>query len=121
MSGLESFVAGAVSSAVAAMGLGGGGVLIVWLLLSGVGAQKARALNLLLFIPSAVIALAIHWKNGLLKPRKLILPALGGLVGAAAGVALAARIRPEMLSRFFGWFLALLGLWELLKAIKGDK
>lgn len=116
MNFFESSVAGFFSSAVAAMGLGGGGVLIIWLLLAGFSAASARGLNLLLFVPSAIVALVIHAKNGLIKPAKLLPTALGGLAGAWVGVLLSNRIPQGMMTRLFGWFLVLIGLRELISA-----
>ncbi len=122
MNFFESSLAGFFSSAVAAMGLGGGGVLIIWLLLAGFSAASARGLNLILFVPSALVALVIHAKNGLIKPAKLLPTAIGGLMGAVAGVALGGAIDPQLMTRLFGVFLAAVGARELVGAFrKGDK
>lgn len=121
MNGWVAFFVGAVSSVVAAMGLGGGGVLLVCLSFLNFEVAKARGINLMLFVPSAIIALVIHWKNGLIKPQVLILPAVGGLMGAAAGVALSSFVSPGIMSNLFGLFLAALGFGELIAAFKNQQ
>ena len=116
-----SALAGFFSAAVAAMGLGGGGVLIVWLAAMGYPEAARRGINLLFFIPCAAVSLIIHKRSGLLKPSKLILPIVFGLLGAAAGVALGNFWAPKTASKLFGWFLGAVGAKELLGAIKNKK
>ncbi|MBQ5810601.1 MAG: sulfite exporter TauE/SafE family protein [Clostridia bacterium] len=118
MSFWSNTLAAAASAIAASMGLGGGGVLIVWLAIVGVESFKARGINLLFFIPCAAVALFIHRKNGLIDLKKIVLPALFGLIGTVAGVALAGALQQRWATKLFGLFLALVGAGELLGAIR---
>lgn len=117
----QATLAGALSAVAAAMGLGGGGVLIIWLTLSGVDTASARGINLLFFIPAAVISLFLHRKNGLLKGKRIVPIALAGVLGAAAGVWLSGIISSRIIFKMFGLFLAAVGGFELVAAIRAKK
>ena len=57
-------IAGIISGALGAMGFGGGGILILYLTLYRNLPQTAsQGINLLFFIPSAVLAIIFHIKN----------------------------------------------------------
>ena len=56
-----------LSSLVAAMGLGGGTVLLLYLsFFSTLSQPQMQSLNLLLFLPAAALSLFFHWKNKLI-------------------------------------------------------
>ena len=58
------FLAGLASGIISGMGMGGGAVLIpVLVLVANPGQHIAQSVNLLYFIPTAVAALIIHFKN----------------------------------------------------------
>ena len=66
--------------AVAAMGLGGGTVLLLYLsFFSALSQPQMQAVNLLLFLPAAALSLFFHRKNGLIVPRVLLPCILGGV------------------------------------------
>ena len=76
-------LAGILSAIIASMGLGGGGVYIMYLtLLKDTPQINAQGLNLLFFIPCAAVSLIIYIKNKMIKPKAVIPMALGGGVGA---------------------------------------
>ena len=81
---LASFF-GAVLSA---LGMGGGGILLIYLTAYvGMQQQTAQGINLVFFIPVAIVAVCIHAKHKLLR-WKVVLPCI--LVGLA-GVWLGSR------------------------------
>ena len=85
---LDSFIVSLLVAAIlgflAGLGVGGGSLLILWLtLVLGLEHTQARIINLLFFIPSAVISSLFRWKQGVLDWKKLI-PAIG--IGCAAGI-----------------------------------
>lgn len=60
-------VAGVLGGVLGGMGMGGGTVLIPLLsIFYAVEQHTAQAVNLIAFIPMAVVAIIIHIKNGLL-------------------------------------------------------
>ena len=107
---------GFFSGIISGMGIGGGTILIPALLfLTEVNQQQAQGVNLIYFIPTAVVALITHRKNGTAKPLALL-----GLAGAAAGAFLAVSLESEILKKLFGGFLLLMGLSEIFKKKKGE-
>ena len=81
--------AGAAAGALGAMGLGGGGVLLLWLAFSGMDQLAAQGVNLFFILPVGAAGLWLHRKNGLVAWRAALPMGVGGLAGLGAGVALA--------------------------------
>ena len=107
---------GAVSGAISGMGLGGGAVLVPALtLLAGTQQQAAQSLNLLVFIPTASIALIVHARNGDVARGFLLRMILAGLIFAALGSFIALKLEADLLRRIFGGFLLIVGLSEFFK------
>lgn len=109
---LGAALAGAAAGALGAMGLGGGGVLLLWLALSGVEQLAAQGINLTFFLPVGAVGVWMHWRAGLIQPRAALPMAAGGLIGLAAGVALAGRLPGALLSKLFGALVAALAVRE---------
>ena len=110
---------GFFSGIISGMGIGGGTILIPALLfLTEVNQQQAQGVNLIYFIPTAVVALITHRKNGTLDLKTAKPLALLGLAGAAA--FLAVSLESEILKKLFGGFLLLMGLSEIFKKKKGE-
>ncbi|MBU5438215.1 sulfite exporter TauE/SafE family protein [Tissierella sp. MSJ-40] len=110
---------GFLSGIISGMGIGGGTILIPSLVLfSNLAQQEAQGINLIVFIPVAVIALITHYKEGNIdfKFAKLII--LGGTVGAIIGSIIAIRVDPLGLKKYFGVFLLIVGIFELFKKKK---
>lgn len=97
------------------LGIGGGSLLLLWLTI-GVGMEPAmaRRINLLFFLPSALIACCFRWKQGLVSPKKLLPAILSGAVSAAVFSFLGLRTNPEALKKGFGVLLLITGARELL-------
>ena len=90
----------------ASMGLGGGMVLIVYLtVFAGFSQLAAQGINLVFFIPIAIISLVLHTKNKLVEWKKA--------VPVIISAWLANRIEQSLLSKAFSIFLILMGLKEL--------
>lgn len=105
-----STVLGALSS----LGVGGGSLLILWLtLVLQLPYPSARILNLLFFIPGAIVSSFYRLKGGSLPIRKAIRPILSGCIGAAIFSILGKQIDPTILRKLFGGLLLLIGLREL--------
>lgn len=111
---------GFFSGIISGMGIGGGTILIPALIfLLGLDQHQAQGVNLLYFVPTAVVALTAHAKNKnvLWKTAKPL--AFLGLAGAAAGALLAVSLDAELLKKIFGGFLFLMGLSEIFKKKEG--
>ena len=112
---------GFATSVIAAMGLGGGTVfLTAAVMFFGFPQMQAQGINLLLFIPSAVIATIINSKNGLIQKEKIGFTAVFGCLFAVLGFLLAKNIDKQLISKIFALFLIFAGLKELFTKEKED-
>lgn len=98
----------------AGLGVGGGSLLILWLtVITGMEYPQARVINLLFFLPSALIATLFHHKQGRLKIKKVLPAIVLGCASAALFSFIGSRINTEFLKKCFGGLLLLTGLREL--------
>lgn len=106
---------GTILGFLSGLGTGGGSLLILYLtLVLQMPQTDARAINLLFFIPSALIACLFRWKQGAL-PLKKILPAiLAGSAAAAVFAYIGDSWDASLLKKGFGLLLVLTGLRELM-------
>ena len=88
-----TFLIGLASGIISGMGIGGGTILIPALaVLVGVDQHIAQSVNLLFFIPTAIIALTVHVKNKRID-LKMALPIIFfGVIGAFFGSRLAVAL-----------------------------
>lgn len=115
-------VAALLSGILGAMGMGGGGVLIIYLTLwAGMEQRAAQGVNLLLFIPCAVLALIFYCKKGLIQWKTAFLAAGFGLLGGALGSYLSGVIDAGFLRKIFGAMLAVIGLIEIFGKPKKEE
>lgn len=110
---------GLAAGIVSGMGIGGGTILIPALtLLFGMGQQNAQHINLLYFIPTALLAIRVHHQNDHIEKKDLKKLILWGLLGALPGALIAVRIDARYLRKGFAVFLLLMGVYELYKGFK---
>ena len=111
---LFTFAVSFLSSVISSMGLGGGGILILYLTLFKDTEQlKAQGINLIFFIPSAITAIILHSKNKLIEWNRTLFIVLGGVFGVIAGTFLASFLSSDILSKLFAVFLFAIGIREL--------
>ena len=123
---LESFpvllAVGTVLGFLAGLGVGGGSLLILWLtLVVGMEHPQARFINLLFFLPSAVIATCFRWKQGKLDLKKVLPAILTGCIAAGVCSVFSQRLDMELLKKLFGGLLIITGIRELLYKPKAKK
>lgn len=108
-------IAGIVSGILGAMGFGGGGILILYLTLyKDLPQTVSQGINLLFFIPSAILAIIFHIKNKLID-KKAALTFIGcGLIGVVLGFLLLDRLEDKTLRIIFAIILILVGAKDLL-------
>ena len=116
---LDSFpvliIVGTALGFLSGIGVGGGSLLILWLTaVIQMDYFQARFINLLFFLPSAIITSCTRWRQGLLSPVKVLPGVLAGCLGAIAGCWISGRIDTEILQKIFGGLLLLTGIRELL-------
>lgn len=119
---MKLFLIGVVSGIVSGMGIGGGAILIPALVMFVKPPQHiAQSVNLLYFIPTAVAALIIHIKNKKIDFKSVLPIIIFGLFGAYAGSKLAAGLSGHALRKFFGIFLLIIGINEMIRKDKKEK
>ena len=111
MNWIIAAISGTLSSIIGAMGLGGGGVLIIYFnLFTQVSQTLAQGINLLFFIPSAIVAITIYAKKKLINFKLAIIFSSLGLIGAIIGSYLACFIDNKILSKTFAILLLIMGI-----------
>ena len=96
------------------LGTGGGSLLILWLTLAaGMDAQTARAINLMFFLPSALISCLFRWKQGKIEIKKVLPAMIGGSISALIFSMISQSMDTALLKKLFGGLLLLTGVREL--------
>ena len=96
------------------LGIGGGSLLILWLnLVLGLDPQTARAINLLFFLPSALIACIFRLRQEQLEIRPLLPAIAAGCISAAVFSWVSSNVNTQMLKKGFGILLLIAGAREL--------
>lgn len=108
-------IAGIISGFIGGMGIGGGTILIPLLVFFfNVKQQIAQSINLLSFIPLSIVAIFVHLKNRNIDLKLSLYIIIPGLLGALYGSKIAASISSVYLKKYFGIFLFLMGLYQIL-------
>lgn len=116
MNWFAASIAGTLSSMFGAMGLGGGGVLIIYFKLFTQTPQTlAQGINLLFFIPSAIVAIIIYAKKKLINYKIAIIFSIFGLTGSLIGSYFVCFVDSKILSKFFAILLLIMGVIQLKK------
>ena len=97
------------------LGIGSGGLLVIWLtLIEGMDTETARGLNLLFFVFSASTALIVHLLMKRIKPSLVLFLAALTCVGTLIGLSLSKFIDPTWLKKIFGGMLVVSGVYTLV-------
>lgn len=116
------FLLGLIAGAIGGMGIGGGTILIPSLIfLTDLNQQTIQSINLISFIPVAIVALFIHFRNRniLLKLSSPLI--LFGIFGSFVGSKLALTIPSDLLRKWFGIFLLIIGIYEVFFKAKKER
>ena len=118
---------GILAGILGGMGMGGGTVLIpILTIFLGVSQHTSQAVNLVSFVPMAIVALIVHAKNKLIKTRGILLIIIPAVLISLGSSLLSASINADLLKRLFGAFLVGLSLVEffapkIIKKLKDNK
>ena len=109
-----ALAAGTVLGFLAGLGVGGGSLLILWLtLVLSVPQEEARIINLMFFVPAAVVSCLFRWKQGNLKLRKVLPAIIAGCLSAACLSIFADSFDEGLIKKLFGVLLLFTGIREL--------
>ena len=121
MSWLLPLAVGAASGLLASMGLGGGFILLIYMMLfTDLPQTGSQGINLMFFLPVVAVSVAVHIKNRLLDVKKALIMGGFGALAVPLGYLLAVNLQQDMLRRVFAVFLIAAGAKDLL-APKEDK
>ena len=113
---METFIIALITSALAGLGIGGGGLLVIYLAFFTDTPQiTSQGINLLFFIFSSGATMLIHLKRRRLPFLLILILAVTGGVGAALGSITALGTDPSLLRRLFGGLLTASGIIALCK------
>ena len=115
-------VAGFLSGIIGAMGLGGGGVLLIYLAaFMGVEQLKAQGINLLFFIPCALVSVIYNLRKHLVRYKNALCLLAGAIPGLVAGSFLLNGMDTDLLRKLFGGFLIVSGIISVMRSLKSDE
>lgn len=102
---------GIIGGVLGGMGMGGGTLFIPLItIFMGVDQIVAQAVNLVAFIPMALVTLIIHFKNKLIKFQSVIYLLFPAIITATLTAFFAFDIGSEILRKCFGVFLIIVSL-----------
>ena len=106
--------AGILFGFLAGIGVGGGSLLMLWLtVVLHTDYTIARTVNLLFFIPTALIGCWFRKKQGMLNLRQLMPAVICGIGSAALFTFIGRSFEMNMLKKLFGVLLLFTGIREL--------
>lgn len=107
-----------LSGVLAGMGMGGGTLLIPMLtLIMGVDHIGAQAINLIVFVPCAIVVCIIYMKNKLIDFKSSWLIVVFASAISVVASIVAVKIKSKVMSIIFGIFLIALGVVQVVVQI----
>lgn len=105
---------GIIGGILGGMGMGGGTLLIPLLTIFLAVEQKvAQGINLLAFLPMAIVALIIHFKNKMVETKGILWIIIPGVISSVGFAFLASTLDNEILRTLFGSYLILITVYEI--------
>lgn len=112
---ISSLLAGLMGS----MGFGGGSVLIIYLVnFLGLPQKMAQGINLVFFIPCALLSVITYKRRGMLKIRRTLPITAFAILGSVVGFIILNFIPTFILSKLFGGFLLIFGVVQLFRKVR---
>ena len=115
-------VIGVISGIVSGTGMGGGTILIFLLtFFCGIEQHIAQATNLIYFIPTAISAIIVNYKNKNIDVKLATYISGCGIIGAIIGSIISVNIQVGTLRKLFGIFLIFIAIHEIYTLWKEAK
>lgn len=112
---------GFVAGVVGGMGMGGGTFLIPLLSFLDYEQRVMQAMNLISFLPMACVALALHFKNKLVRTKGVLWIIIPAALLSVPGALLTGMAGPKALKICFGVFFLAIGGAEIFGSVKKMK
>ena len=115
---MRYIIAGIVGGIIGGLGMGGGTLLIpILTVILGMEQRSAQFVNLLSFIPMAIVTVIINAKRKLIKWKYMLYVSVSGVLSAIVASLIASYIDGRILKYLFGGFLIILGLYFVIDTI----
>ena len=116
---MKEIIFGILSGTIAALGMGGGTILIMLLnFFTGLEQHLIQGINLIFFIPTAIVAIIFDIKNKIIDYKISKILIISGIIGAVIGAKISFKIENPDLKKYFGYFLLIIAIIELYKFYK---
>ena len=119
---MKIFIITLIIATLSGMGVGGGGLLVIYLsLFEGTEQIIAQGANLCFFIIAAIASTAYNVKRKKIVWKTTLILSLFGVLGALIGSYIAGVIDPSILRKIFGAMLVLGGFSSLFSSFGKKK
>lgn len=116
---MTELIAGIIAGMFTGTGMGGGTILILLLsILANLDQHSSQAINLVFFIVTTISAIIFNIKGKLIDFKLGFQIIAYGIIGAAIGSKIAMNINSENLRKYFGFFLAIIAIYEIYSLAK---
>ena len=117
-----SLIVSFLISILSGMGVGGGGLFVIYLaLFTSTPQLEIQGINLAFFLLSASASLLIHLTKRKIFAGAVLIASVFGILGAILGSILSGKIDQSLLRKIFGAMLCLSGALSLIKSFKKSK
>ena len=119
---MKEILIGAFSGIFSGIGMGGGTVLI-FLLIRFIGLEQhiAQATNLIYFVPTAISAIIVNYREKNIETKLAKTMIFYGVVGSIIGAIISVNTGVEKLRKIYGIFLGIFAIHEIYTLIKEYK
>ena len=110
---MKELIFGIISGIVAALGMGGGTILILLLsLFTELKQHLIQGTNLIVFIPTSITAIYMNVKHKTIDYKLSTIFIIFGIIGAIVGSLLSFKFESQTLKKNFGIFLIFISIFE---------
>lgn len=101
----------------------GGGTILIFLLTTFAGLEQhiAQATNLIYFVPTAISAIIVNYRNKNIDIKLAVFISICGAIGALIGSQISVSTDVNKLKKLFGIFLAIIAIHEIYTLFKEYK
>ncbi len=119
---MKEILIGALSGIFSGIGMGGGTILIFLLTtFASLEQHIAQATNLIYFIPTAISAIIVNYKEKNIDIKLATFVSVFGIIGAIIGAKISVNTDVEKLKKLFGIFLVVIAMHEIYTLFKEYK
>ena len=119
---MKAILIGTFSGIFSGIGMGGGTILIFLLTtFAGLEQHIAQATNLIYFVPTAISAIIVNYRDKNIDTKLAKYISLYGIIGAIIGALISINLDVQKLRKFYGIFLAIIAIHEIYTLFKEYK